>query len=79
MGTELSIELENLLGEYAPIVTETETITTVSGNDSVTTTYYKTNVDFGYIARALVFMLVLYSVFRMIGIALSGLFGGGKK
>lgn len=76
--------IDSVLGTYEP-VTYTETLL-VSDNvtgGSLTRTYEKVadglaGVDWSYIFTALCLLVVIYSVFRLLGVLLQAFVGGGK-
>lgn len=76
--------LESILGEYEPVTYTVKTLVadTVNGG-AISQTYTKVadgvaGLDWSFIFTALLLLVVIYSVFRLLGVLLQAFTGGGR-
>lgn len=78
--------LESILGEYEPVTYLVKDAVSYGGGDAMAYhefSYIKVadglaGLDWSYIVTALLLLVVIYSVFRLLGVLLQAFTGGGR-
>lgn len=75
--------IESILGTYEPITYTAKQVVALEQGGSTTVSWTEVanglaGVDWGYIATAALLLCTVYSVFRLLGVLLQSITGGGK-
>ena len=75
--------VEAILGEYEPVTYQVKVMVADALGGSSTTTYTEVaqgvaGVDWSYVVTAALLLVVVYSVFRLLGVLLQAFTGGGR-
>lgn len=75
--------VQSILGQYSPITYQAKLMVSDINGGSNTVTYTAVadgmaGVNWEYVVTALLLLIVVYSVFRLLGVLLQGLMGGRR-